>query len=417
MNSRDIKFPKRTQFLFRPYRYKVAHGGRGSGKSWAFARALLLLAAKKPLRILCAREVQKSIKDSVHKLLSDQIQAMGLGAFFEVLETAIRGRNGSEFAFAGLASHTVESIKSFEGCDIVWVEEAQTVSKRSWDVLIPTIRKPDSEIWVTFNPDMDTDETYQRFVVNPPPDSFVAQMNYSDNPWFPSVLEQERLHCQRTAPKDYENIWEGKCKTVVDGAIYADEMRAVVESGRVRDVPYDPLLKVHVIVDLGWNDAMSIGLVQRAASELRIIRYIEDSHRTLDSYSAELRALNLNWGTLWLPHDGEHKDFKTGKSAQEIMQALGWSVSITPKLDVEQGIKLARMTLPRCYFDKSTERLTECLKRYRRGINQTTNEPGAPLHDEYSHGADMFRYLAVNADALSNDDWGGSLNYPRMGYA
>jgi Phage terminase large subunit len=289
LNSRAIKFPKKTQFLFKPYRYKVAHGGRGSGKSRAFARALLLLAAKKPLRILCAREVQKSIKDSVHKLLSDQIQAMGLGGFFDVLETVIRGRNGSEFAFAGLASHTVESIKSFEGCDIVWVEEAQAVSKRSWDVLIPTIRKPDSEIWVTFNPDMDTDETYQRFVVNPPPDSFVVQMNYSDNPWFPSVLEQERLHCQRTAPKDYENIWEGKCKTVVDGAIYADEMREVVESGRVRDVPYDPLLKVHVIFDLGWNDAMSIGLVQRASSELRVIGYIEDSHRTLESYSRDLK--------------------------------------------------------------------------------------------------------------------------------
>lgn len=416
MNSRAIKFPKKTQFLFKPYRYKVAHGGRGSGKSWAFARALLLLAAKKPLRILCAREVQKSIKDSVHKLLSDQIQAMGLGGFFDVLETVIRGRNGSEFAFAGLASHTVESIKSFEGCDIVWVEESQTVSKRSWDVLIPTIRKPDSEIWVTFNPDMDTDETYQRFVVNPPPDSFVVQMNYSDNPWFPSVLEQERLHCQRTAPKDYENIWEGKCKTVVDGAIYADEMREVVESGRVRDVPYDPLLKVHVIFDLGWNDAMSIGLVQRAASELRVIGYIEDSHRTLESYSRDLKSLPYTFGQLYLPHDGRHKDFKTGKSAEEIMRGFGWDVRITPSMDIETGIKLARMVLPRCYFDKSTERLAECLKRYRRSINQTTNEPGAPLHDEYSHGADMFRYLAVNADSLTNDEWGGSLSYPKFNY-
>lgn len=157
-----VQFPAKLEFLFKPARYKVAHGGRGSAKSWGFARALLILAAQKPLRILCTREVQKSIKDSVHRLLSDQIQAMGLGHLYQVLETEIRGANGSLFVFAGLAQHTVESIKSFEGVDIVWVEEAQAVSKRSWDVLIPTIRKPGSEIWISFNPLLETDETYQR---------------------------------------------------------------------------------------------------------------------------------------------------------------------------------------------------------------------------------------------------------------
>ena len=124
MNS-SIQFPSKLDYLFSPHRYKVAYGGRGSGKSWSFGRALIRLAAAKPLRILCAREVQKSIKQSVHQLLSDQIQAMGLGAFFEVLESEIRGINGSSFSFAGLATNTVESIKSFEGVDIVWVEEAQ----------------------------------------------------------------------------------------------------------------------------------------------------------------------------------------------------------------------------------------------------------------------------------------------------
>src|SRR5574343_99827 len=149
--SVDAHFPKKLEFLFKPKRYKVAYGGRGSGKSWGVARALLIQGAQSPLRILCAREVQKSIKQSVHQLLTDQIQALGLGGFYEVLETEIRGKNGTQFYFAGLASHTVESIKSFEGAQRVWVEEGQTVSKKSWDILIPTIRAPASEICVTFN--------------------------------------------------------------------------------------------------------------------------------------------------------------------------------------------------------------------------------------------------------------------------
>ncbi|QLG89831.1 PBSX family phage terminase large subunit [Chitinibacter bivalviorum] len=411
----NAPFPAKLRGLFSPCRYKVAHGGRGSAKSWSFARALLIQAAQSPLRILCAREVQKSIKDSVHKLLGDQIQSLGLGQFFTITDTSIKGANGTEFAFAGLASHTVESIKSFEGVDIVWVEEAQTVSKKSWDTLTPTIRKPGSEIWVSFNPDLDTDPTYQRFVLNPPPGAWVVQINYNDNPWFPEELEKERVHCQFSDPKSYPNIWEGKCKSVVDGAIYADEVGNLIEQGRHRDVPYDPMLKSHVIVDLGWNDAMSIGVVQKVASELRVIRYIEDSHRTLDSYSAELRNMNLNWGTMYLPHDGAHKDFKTGMSSQQIMQNMGWTVQITPSMSIEDGIRLARMALPRTYIDRQASRLVECLKRYRRGIPQTTNEPGAPLHDEFSHGADMFRYLAINAESFSNDEWGGTLRYPSMG--
>jgi len=262
LSNPQAQFPKRLEFLFDEHRYKVAYGGRGSGKSWSFARALILQGASKTLRILCAREVQKSIKQSVHQLLSDQIQALGLGSFYEVLESEIRGKNGTQISFAGLATNTVESIKSFEGVDIVWVEEAQTVSKRSWDILIPTIRKESSEIWVTFNPDIDTDDTYQRFVINAPDNAHVVKVNWSDNPWFPSVLNDERLHCKLTNP-DYNNIWEGDCKAAVDGAIYANEIREAQENGRITTVPYDPMLKVHVVMDLGWNDSMSVILCQR----------------------------------------------------------------------------------------------------------------------------------------------------------
>ena len=322
-----IELPEKLGFLLTDNnRYMCAYGGRGSAKSWTAARALLLRGASQKLRILCGREIQKSIKQSVHKLLSDQIQSMGLSSFYEILETEIRGKNGTEFSFTGLASHTVDSIKSYESVDICWVEEAHTVSKRSWDVLIPTIRKSGLMIWLTFNPELETDETYQRFIVNPPPNCKIVKMNYDDNPWFSDELEQERLHCMATDPKSYKNIWEGQCLPAAAGAIYYDEIAQMEAEGRITNVPYDPLIKVHVVFDLGWNDAMAISLVQRNGSALQVIEYIEDSHKTLDYYSSMLKEKRLNWGKLWLPHDGRNKDFKTGKSSEEIMQALGWDV-------------------------------------------------------------------------------------------
>lgn len=408
MEQPTSRFPAWAKFLFEPYRTKVAHGGRGSGKSWAFARALIAMAVAEPLRILCTREIQKSIKESVHRLLTDQIEEMGLGGEFDVLETEIRCRNGSVFFFAGLQSHTVTSIKSYEGCDIVWIEEAQTVCKKSWDILIPTIRKPGSEIWITMNPILDTDETWKRFVINKAPNSYVRQVNWSDNPWFPEVLEQERVHAKATMPEDdYNNIWEGMCRSAVEGAIYANEVQTAYREERVRPVPYDPRLKVSTVWDLGWADSMTIILVQKGVAELRVIGYIEESQRTLDWYAGELNKLNYNWGYDYIPHDGFHKDFKTGQTTAEILRRFKRKVKPIPKLTVEQGIKAARMLFPRVYFDKvKTERLMECLKRYRRGVPEKTGEPGAPVHDEYSHGADAYRYLAVVAELLTNEDEG-----------
>lgn len=403
----DAQFPEALAFLFEPHRYKVARGGRGSGKSWSFARAALITGAQKPLRWICAREVQKSIKESVHQLLSDQIKALGLSHFYQVLETEIRGLNGTTFSFAGLAQHTVDSIKSFEGADRVWVEEAHSVSKKSWDVLLPTIRRTGSEIWVSFNPELDTDETYKRFVVNPPPDCVSVLVNWRDNPWFPDVLEQERLHCKRTNPEDYDTIWEGACRSAVVGAIYAKEMEVALREGRITHVPYDPKLKVHVILDLGWNDAMFVSFVQRHISSVRVIDCIKDSHRTLDSYAKEIRDRGYNLGRLFLPHDGYHRDYKTGKTAAEILKPFGFKVHPVPNESIENGIRAARMTLAQTVFNKAkTEPLIDSLKRYRRSVNSATNEPGAPLHDDASHGADNYRYISLCAEQMTNEDEG-----------
>lgn len=414
-----INFPEKLAPLFEPYRYKFAHGGRGSGKSWGFADALLIQGAQKPLRTLCAREVQKSIKDSVHQLLCDQIEALNIGAYYDVFDVEIRAKNGGHIAFAGLSNQTADSLKSFEGLDRVWVEEAQSVVKRSWDILLPTVRKDDSEVWGTLNPDMETDETYQRFIAKPLPNSFIVQMNWKDNPWFPEVLNQERLNTLARDPDSYANIWDGVPKRVSEGAIYKVEVERLYVDGRVRPVPYDPLLRVHTVWDLGWNDAMTIGMWQRSGSEVRCIDYIEDSHRTLDSYVAELEKKPYRFGKHFIPHDGAAKNVQTGKSTEEMLKAmLGKDrVKVGTADDIEEGIKAARMMFPRVYFDdidrKLTEgqtghrgvnRLLECLKRYKRHINKATNEPGAPLHDEFSHGADMFRYTAMVVEKMTNTD-------------
>lgn len=207
--TRRIKIPKAFKLLSKPKRYKVLYGGRGSGKSWACARVILGLGFDKPLRILCTREIQRSIKDSVHKLLQDQIAAMGLDGFYEVTRESIRGLNGTEIIFKGLRANPQE-IKSMEGIDICWVEEAQAVSAESWDLLIPTIRSANSEIWITFNPLDESDPTYQRFVLNPPDDAIVRKVNYDENPYFPDVLRREMEWLRKRDYDSYLNVWQGE---------------------------------------------------------------------------------------------------------------------------------------------------------------------------------------------------------------
>lgn len=388
------EFPAKLEFLFKPARYKVMMGGRGSGKSFAAARALLILGLKERHRILCTREVQRSIRDSVHKLLSDQIEELGLNDFYLVLENSIKGANGTEFIFSGLASQTAGSIKSMEGCTRVWCEEAASISAKSWGILIPTIRADDSEIWITFNPELDTDPTYQKFIVNPPTDCVVVRMNYSDNEWFPPVLEQERLHCKATEPEDtYNNVWEGHCRAAVEGAIYATEVSRAQADGRICRLPYDPSLPVHTAWDLGFADNMTVVMVQRHRSEVRVIDYFQTSQQTTAECVIELQKRPYNWGFDFLPHDGFSHDRKSGLTDEKILQQFRRRVKRVPKTDEESRIKIARSLFPRVAFDKDkTVELLECLRRYRR----TPNIHGAdtsPIHDEFSHGSDAFGYM------------------------
>jgi phage terminase large subunit len=412
----NLQLPSKLEPLFQPWRYKVLYGGRDGAKSWSIARALLILGTTKKLRILCTREVQKSIKDSVHKLLSDQIAKLELGSFYDILQNEIRGKNGTEFLFSGLSDQTVESIKSFEGVDICWIEEARTLSARSLKILIPTIRKADSEIWISFNPELDTDEVYVRFVENTPPDCLLIKINYTDNPWASPALESERDRMRADDPEGYLHVWEGACKPAVDGAIYYNELAAMQSTGRIRSVPYDPMLKVHTVWDIGRSDKTACIFVQRLTSEIRIIRYLEDSLKDWPYYIGELNKLNYNWGKDWFPHDGHAKRMESlGKSSADIVSKLGRKIapkSLVPNVSIEEGIKSARLIFPRVYIDKDNAKgLVDNLKRYKRHIPSTTGEAGEPVHDAASHGSDAFRIMSLVVDKMLNEETSTVLQY------
>lgn len=229
-----IEIPEKYAFLFEPARYKVIYGGRGRAASWSIARTLLIQGHQSPQRILCTREFQSSIADSVHQLLSDQINLMGFGKDYKILQNEIRHRNGSKFFFEG-THHNITKIKSYEGIDKCWVEEAEKLSNRSWEILIPTIRKEGSEFYVSFNPDQPTDPTFKRFVgpqdeltigpdgfvQSPIPNARVMLSTWRDNPWFPEELRKEMEYLRRVDPDAAAHVWDGFCRTISNAQILA----------------------------------------------------------------------------------------------------------------------------------------------------------------------------------------------------
>lgn len=227
------RVPRKFQPLYQPFRYKIFYGGRGARKSWEIARALVTEGAEEKLRILCAREYQTSIEESVHALLKSQIHMLGLDDRYEIQERKIYGVNGTEFAFEGIKNN-INNVKSLEGFNKLWVEEAQGVSKNSWEVIIPTMRVAGSEIYISFNPNLETDETYKRFIVETPPNSVKVFVTWRDNPDLSQEMIDEKNHLKKTDYAAYENVWEGKCKKQVEGALFNLEN---INQNRIQTMP------------------------------------------------------------------------------------------------------------------------------------------------------------------------------------
>ena len=383
--------------LLEPKRYKVMYGGRGSGKSWSAARVLLLLGKQKKLRILCAREIQNSIQESVHSLLSQQIGNLGFDDFYEIQKTAIYGKNGTEFFFSGLR-HKIDSLKSFEGCDICWIEEAQVVSKSSWDKLTPTIRKENSQIWLTLNPELETDSTYQRFVLNPPEDAWVRKISYLDNPWFSDELRAEMRTTRLRSEDDYQHIWLGCTKQTLEGAVYAKELRQSRAEGRITNVPYDQSKQVMTFWDLGFSDATAIFFVQKAGFEYHVIDYYENHQEHLAHYINVLQEKKYNYGDHFLPHDAQSKTLGAPSIENQFKELTGRKPQIVSRAEVAVGINALRMLFPRLWFDqnKCADGL-QMLSRYCYAVDEDTGQFGRrPEHTEASHAADSLRYLAMS---------------------
>ncbi len=396
------QIPKKLLFLLEPSRYKVLYGGRDAAKSWTIARVLLMLATQKPLRILCARETQQSIRESVHQLLSEQVPMLGLEYFFEVLQYTIRGKNGSEIIFKGLGNLTTEDLKSFEALDIAWIEEAQAVRRRSWQVLIPTLRKTGSEIWVSFNPELSTDDTYQRFVVHPPPTAKVVKTSWRDNNWLSAESAQEIEYLRSSDPDAYEHVYEGATRSTVDGAIYKSEIMRAEAEGRICEVPYDASLPVRTFWDLGWSDLVCIWFAQCEAFRYRIIDYYENNFQSSDHYLQVLQQRGYTYSSVpgkpaivW-PWDASTKMLR--ESTEQSIRAKGFTLRIMDQGSKQGGIDAVRRMFPQFWFDaeKCGEGLAR-LRRYQWGpLPQTGQLKREPLHDINSHPADALRTLAMD---------------------
>lgn len=389
-------FPEKLQFLFEPARFKVAHGGRGGAKSWGYARALLLQGVQRKLRVLCVREFQSSIEESVHKLLSDQISDMGLDGEYLIEKRGLTGRNGTEFFFEGIKANT-QKIKSIEGVDICWVEEAALVTKTSWTILEPTIRKPGSEIWVSFNPDLETDETSQKFIEHPTDEMVVVQISWRDNPWFPEVLRKSMETMRERNFDEYLHVWEGEYKVMLEGAIYAEQLRSAMVEKRITHVPYERTVPVDTYWDLGKSDATSIWFIQRVGMQWRVLDFISARQKPLEYFMKAVQDRPYTYGVHYLPHDAKASRLGMRSSIESQVRAVLKAVHVVPVSKVMHGIQAVRDVFPSCWFDR-----TKCsdgikaLKNYKWTVDEAKGRlSNVPLHDWASDPADAFRTFGV----------------------
>ncbi len=381
--------------------------GTVTHNSWTAAQAMLLIGANPKLlgrdhdsmRMLCARETMKSIAGSSHQLLKDQIARLGLQDEYEVLESAIKGkRNKTEITFVGLKD--ANALKSAESLDIVWVEEANTVSKESWEKLIPTIRKPGSEIWVTFNPELDTDDTYQRFVAHPLAGVKSCFLSWEDNPWISEKSLRQIEQMRREDPEKYAHIYGGQTVSAVQGAVYRAELAKCEEEGRICNVPHDPNRPVDTFWDLGFDDKTSIWCGQLFGGQYRMIDFIQSEGKTIQWYLKELDSRPYVYRTYYLPWDGTvaYKKLGSGKSTFEILMKLGKKVWLTSMIPIYDGINAVRSIFPQVVFDsvKCVDGI-QSLRHYQWGEKKENQRKVEPLHNDWSHGADAFRTMAVGA--------------------
>jgi phage terminase large subunit len=407
-DEREIVFNTFPVFepLLVPARYKGAHGGRGSAKSHFFAELMIEYALMEPgvsgegLFAGCLRQVQKSLKDSAKRLIENKLQHFRLGEAdgFKVYHDSIKTPGDGRIIFQGMSEQTAESVKSLEGLKVAWWEEAQTAVGRSLDLLRPTLRKEDSEMWFSWNPRRPTDpiDVLLRGE-DPPTGAIVVESNWRDNPMFPKSMEEERLNFLRQDPDQYPHIWEGQYATVIKGAYYAKFLTQAADEGRILPLKFDPLHRILAFWDLGGmgqkSDAVAIWIGQFVGHEIYALDYYEAQGQAARYH---ILWMQENWpeAKIFLPHDGEPNHPLYEGSWETALRKAGFDVEIVPN----QGAGAAMMRVEsgrehfhRVSFDKDkTAPGRDCLGWYHEKRDDTREVGLGPHHDWSSNCADAF---------------------------
>lgn len=391
--------------------YRGAYGGRGSAKTRSFAKmaaifGLRFAAANEPGVIVCGREFMNSLDESSMAEVKAAIASEPwLKANYDVGEKYIRTKDRRiEFAFIGLR-HNLDSIKSKSRIRLLWVDEAEPVSETAWMKAVPTVREDGSEIWVTWNPERKNSATHKRFRLDPPEGSKIVELNWKDNPWFPSTLDKTRLEDKAKRPDQYEHVWEGDFVTVIEGAYYAKQLSDAKAEGRIGNVARDPLLAIRAVFDIGGTgakaDAVSIWICQYVGKEIRWLDYYEAVGQPLATHVQWLRDNKYDKALCVLPHDGSTNDKVYDVSYESALKSAGFEVKVVPnqgKGAAKMRIETARRLFPSMWFnEKTTEAGRDAIGWYHEKRSDDDRNIGlGPNHDWSSHAADAFGLGAVS---------------------
>lgn len=408
MSTLRLDTPRAFVPLLEPKRYKGAYGGRGSGKSHFFGE-MVVERALDGARVVCIREVQNSLKDSVYQLIVDKIRSLGVQDQFDMIKDEVRGPHGSLITFRGMKDSNAENIKSLEGYDIAWVEEAQTFSSRSLELLRPTLRKPGSELWFSWNPRHKTDPVDEFFRKRKLDSTVSVRVNYNDNPWFAETpLYQDMLDDRAADPEKAAHIWDGAYESAPRGSYYGPELAQADSDGRITDLLIDTALPVHTGWDLGVGRNMCTWAFQIADGQYRWLKFFEYdvaglpyAANTLKSWAAEKK---LVWGTHLWPHDGASTD-DSGEKRCDNMAKLGFKVDIVPRGKPGDGIEAVRRALKVSRWDRDgcgvgLEHLRGYRRKYDKHFDRFVDEPEKNGHD---HGADAKRTAVMGRNLIRNE--------------
>lgn len=399
--------PKLVSVFTGPADFRGAYGGRGSGKTRTFAkmtavRAYMWASAGLSGIILCGRQFMNSLDESSLAEIKSAIdEEPWLATHFDIGDKYVRTRGLPgliEYKFAGL-DRNIASIKSKARIRLLWVDEAEPVSESAWQLVLPSVREDDSEVWVTWNPESETSATHKRFRLQPPDNSNIVELNWKDNPFFPAILEKRRIEDLTRRPDSYSHIWEGDFRTVYEGAYYAESLAMARQQKRIVPLSVDPLMQIWTFWDIGTRDHTAIWVVQFIGSRVHVIDYYEAAGQPLATHLQWLRDNGYPKAICILPHDGAAVNHLSAERFVDHIRSAGFEAEVIRNQG--KGAAMARIEALRRLFPSVWIDPEHCagglkaLAGYHEKRDEQRNIGLGPEHDHHSHGADAAGLMAV----------------------